>query len=460
MQKLPQEGEVIAGRYVVQRHIGQGGFASVFQGWDQEAKRAVALKIIMPEALQVKQVRRRLLREARLTVELTNPHTISVYDCGLLGDEEQGLPYIVMELLTGESLGTRLRRDGPLPPHEVARIFTDVLESLAEAHQKGIVHRDLKPDNVYLCEPPSPVLAKVLDFGIARAVNGEWGDDTMERLTRTGVIPGTVSYMAPEFFNGAPRVSPAADVYALGCMAHKLLTGNPPFQAATPTAVALKHIQELPPSLPRHVDEGLAEVIERSLLKDPEARYHDAAQMLATLRPVATRLNAPLQTPAASPSSKPSSPRPAKNFVPVQPSPPPEPDTAPNRRVHGDEVTKLIPRPPSPPRLSGTWPEAPQVIGDDILTKEVTLLETGPLEPLRRAPPAEIDPTGEVELTSAVELSGFEVPPPLKRRGGESLPEEPVHPMLEGSTLLVGAVFLGLGLLILLWIASSLGGAD
>jgi serine/threonine protein kinase len=458
MQKLPQEGEVIAGRYVVQRHIGQGGFASVFQGWDQEAKRAVALKIIMPEALQVKQVRRRLLREARLTVELTNPHTISVYDCGLLGDEEQGLPYIVMELLTGESLGTRLRRDGPLPPHEVSKIFVDVLASLAEAHQKGIVHRDLKPDNVYLCEPPAPVLAKVLDFGIARAVNGEWGDDTMERLTRTGVIPGTVSYMAPEFFNGAPRVSPAADVYALGCMAHKLLTGNPPFQAPTPTAVALKHIQELPPALPRHVDEGLAEVIERSLLKDPDARYHDAAQMLAALRPVSARLNAPLQPTAASPSSKPSAPRPAKNFVPVQPSPPPAPDTAPDRRPHGDEVTTLIPR-PSPPRLSHTWPEAPQALSKGLLTNEPSLLETGPVEPLRRALPAEIDPTGEVDLLGSVELSGFEVPPPLKGRGGASLPEEPVHPIWEGSSLLVGAVFLGLGLLILLWIAASLGEA-
>lgn len=435
---------MIAGRYEVGSLVGQGGFAAVFRGVDQSNRREIALKIILPEALQVKQVRRRLLREARLTCELSHPNTISVYDCGLFGDEENGLPFIVMELLTGESMGTRLRRDGPMSPSELLPILRQVLGSLSEAHAKGIVHRDLKPDNIFLHEGPEGLQAKVLDFGIARAVTGEWGDETYERLTRTGVIPGTVSYMAPEFFNGAPRVTPAADVYALGCMTHKVLTGKPPFQAPTPTAVALKHIQELPPALPSHVGDRLAEVIERSLIKDPEMRYHDAAQMLEALQEV-QRQEEPSSMVAALGDELLSEN--SQEAVLLESAH----DAMSSWDIPGGEVVPL-----------GSIGGSRGRRHED--TQEVRLrLEELGISPPSPRPSIKYRPLPpETQHPEEVELRHFEVPPPLTTR---ATPEElrSLEPgagerprdLLDSRGWLVGAMVMGLAFLVLMWLVMT-----
>jgi serine/threonine protein kinase len=434
MPQLPKEGDVIAERYQVGATVGQGGFAAVFRGLDLDTRREIALKVILPQALHVKQVRRRLLREARLTCELSHPNTISVYDCGMLGDEDNGLPYIVMELLRGESMGTRLRRGGPMAPSEVVPVLMQVLGSLSEAHEKGIVHRDLKPDNIFLHETAFGTQAKVLDFGIARAVTGEWGDETYERLTRTGVIPGTVSYMAPEFFNGAPRVTPAADVYALGCMTYKVLTGRPPFQANTPTAVALKHIQELPPPLPSHVSDALAEVIERSLIKAPELRYHDAAQMLEALQEVQ------LQPEAAPAQAEPSQEEVLLLETLREPA---SLDIPPNEVVSLGSIGSSRRRP------------APRQ--DVKLRLEELGISPGPAPRVGRRPlPPEVH---DQEVSQEVELTRFEVPPPLAARAAPSelreLDAQVADGFLGGRGWLLGTAVVGLAILVLMWLVMT-----
>jgi serine/threonine protein kinase len=300
-QEMPREGQVIQGRYVIERVLGQGGFAVVYRAFDRSLRRPVALKTIRPEALDFPEMRRRLLREARLASELRHPNTVLVYDSGTLEGPLE-LPFLVMELLVGRPLGARLRAEGALPPHEVAHVLIEILGSLEEAHQKGVIHRDLKPDNLFLCEGALAGRVKVLDFGVAQAFAGQWGDATMERLTRTGEVAGTIHFMAPEFFNQELAISPAVDIYALGCLAQLMLTGSPPFVGITATDVAIKHIREPAVRLGAPTPPGLAAVIQRCLEKEPRQRYADAAQMRRAVEEAAESIRGtPWVRPAAPP---------------------------------------------------------------------------------------------------------------------------------------------------------------
>ncbi len=289
-QPLPKEGDVIHDRYVIEGTIGQGGFARVFRAWDRERRQPVALKSIVPAMMDVPSIRRRLLREARLAGQLTHPNTVLMLDSGIFGDPDTGLPFLVMEFLSGETLTARLRRTGPMQAGEVAYLLIEILGSLQEAHKKGVIHRDLKPDNIFLVPMPQALRVKVLDFGVAQAFGDGWGDRTMERLTRTGEVSGTVHFMAPDFFTPEMEVTAAVDVYALGCLAHLLLQGQPPYQGVTPTDVALKHMTAPVPRLGAPVPSKLAAIIARSLEKLPEQRFADASEMLDALREAAQHL--------------------------------------------------------------------------------------------------------------------------------------------------------------------------
>ncbi len=423
MQQLPEDGEILKKRYVVGEQIGRGGFAAVFRAQDRETGRTVALKIILPKAIEAKHVRRRLAREARLAMELTHPNTIKIYDQGLYGPEGAGLPYVVMEYLSGISLGTRLRRDGPLPPEEVAVILEQILGSLAEAHSRGIVHRDLKPDNIFLCDASQGNAVKVLDFGIARAVAGDWGDHTLERLTRTGVIPGTVAYMAPEFFNGSPHVTPAADVYALGCMSYKLIMGKPPFEASTPTAVAIKHLQELPAPLPSFVHDGLSEVLEVSLAKSTKLRYRDAGQMLYALQEKMNEEPAEVLTEPDRPEATPEGFE-VMMSAPATPVPDGEPGKAPERPTTQMRQT-FLDSPTLQMRGGRARAKARQSITQEIAALHAVSPMLSSPEHARRALPPEVE-VGEsapvapshhntpgMPVTSETSLEAYQVPPPL-----------------------------------------------
>jgi serine/threonine-protein kinase len=215
---------------------------------------------------------RRFEREAQAAARLSGPYIAAVYDFG----RSEGRPYIVMELVRGEALADRLAREGPLPPQEAARIARQVAEALEEAHRAGIVHRDVKPGNVMLTAAGD---VKVMDFGIAAAA---WA----ERVTTSGLVLGTPSYLAPEQAK-SEKTTPASDVYALGAMLYEMVAGRPPFVAESPVALALAHIREDPRPLDQ-VAEGvppnIASASMAALAKDPAERPPSAAAFASMLR--------------------------------------------------------------------------------------------------------------------------------------------------------------------------------
>ena len=293
------------GRYRLVRRIATGGMGEVWEADDTVLGRRVALKVLVAELAADKRATRRFVREARATARLTHPNVARVYDFGRDG----GAPFLVMELLQGETLADRLAA-GPLPPAEAARIAASVADALDAAHQLGIVHRDVKPANVMLT-PAGDV--KVMDFGIAAAA------DETHSTTGSGLY-ATVAYVSPERVAGEPA-TPASDVYSLGAVLYELLCGRPPFAARTPALVARAHLHDPPPpvrQLAPWVPPRLAEATEAALAKDPARRPSSAAAFAARLRSAA-------RLPAAPPAA---GPRPADGPRSGGDGPGPEPTRA------------------------------------------------------------------------------------------------------------------------------------
>jgi tRNA A-37 threonylcarbamoyl transferase component Bud32 len=281
------------GRYRLVRRIATGGMGEVWEADDTVLGRRVALKVLVEELAADKRATRRFVREARATARLTHPNVARVYDFGRDGEA----PFLVMELLQGETLADRLA-EGPLPPAEAARIAASVADALDAAHQLGIVHRDVKPANVMLT-PAGDV--KVMDFGIAAAA------DETHSTTGSGLY-ATVAYVSPERAAGEPA-TPASDVYSLGAVLYELLCGRPPFTGSTPALVARAHLHDPPPpvrQLAPWVPPRLAEAAEAALAKDPGRRPSSAAALAARLRSAA-------RLPAAPPEP---GPRPAAGAEP------------------------------------------------------------------------------------------------------------------------------------------------
>lgn len=252
---------VLADRYRLDRLLGQGGMGQVWAAWDLRLARPVAVKLLAVGAADEAVARFR--REARTEAHLHHPHIVEVYDFGAQG----GRSYLVMQLVGGRTLADELRSRGPRPTRWVAEKAAQIADGLAEAHRLGIVHRDIKPSNILLDETGS---VKIADFGIARSLDG----DTATQVTRAGTVTGTSAYMPPEAARG-DVLSPAADIYSLGCTLHQLLAGRPPFVAEHPLGLLHQHVECLPPPL-RAVRPGVSEALEafvlRMLAKDPQAR--------------------------------------------------------------------------------------------------------------------------------------------------------------------------------------------
>lgn len=265
-------------RYELGPVIGRGGMAEVRSGRDTRLDRPVAVKILRPEMAYQPGVRDRFESEARLAARLVHPHVVAVFDSG----ETDGVPFIVMERLPGQTLFDRMAQ-GPMPADEVRAVAVSVLAALQAAHEAGIIHRDIKPGNVLATGTGG---WKVGDFGIAKAL--EMGSS---ELTSTGVLLGTPAYLAPErFFGSAATV--ASDLYSLGVVLYEALAGRKPFQTDRPEAwaslvsgTAPAPLGELRPD----VDPALAAVVERCLAKDPADRFWSAAEMAAVLRGRASR---------------------------------------------------------------------------------------------------------------------------------------------------------------------------
>ena len=259
---------VVGGRYRLIESLARGGTASVWRAEDTESGSQVAIKILRDEGVDPT-LRERAGREAHVLEGLDHPNLVRVLDSG----EDDGMPFMVMELLGGQSLAAIISERGTLEVDEAVTLVADVADGLGLAHSRGVIHRDVKPANV-VCHDQVPTL---VDFGIARNVDAT-------TLTR-GLVMGTASYLAPEQAQGLP-LTPAVDVYALGCVLYELLTGQPPFIGDSPVTVALRHVQDepVPPADVADVPAAVNALVLRALAKDPAHRPADGAALATELR--------------------------------------------------------------------------------------------------------------------------------------------------------------------------------
>jgi tRNA A-37 threonylcarbamoyl transferase component Bud32 len=267
---------VLNDRYEIEQPLGRGGMAQVFRATDRVLGRPVAVKVLDRKYKDDAKFVTRFRREAQSAAGINHPNVVSVYDTG----SEDGLHYIVMEYVDGDTLADLLQREGPLTAGRAVSIAEPVARALEAAHEKGMVHRDVKPGNIMVDRSGT---VKVVDFGIARAA----ADDT---LTQTGTVLGTAAYLSPEQAQGE-TVDARSDVYSLGCVLYEMTTGRPPFTADSTLAVAYKHVREdpVPPSrLNPDVPPELDAVVMTALAKDPAARYPSGGTMREALSAAAT----------------------------------------------------------------------------------------------------------------------------------------------------------------------------
>ena len=259
---------VIADRYEVVSHIGQGGMADVFLAVDTILNRQVAIKILRADLSTDAVSILRFEREAQAAAALAHPNIVEIYDVG----DYKGHHYIVMEYVTGKTLKQVIRSRGPLVNEEAVDIMKQLCSAISEAHSRGIIHRDIKPQNVIVKADGS---IKILDFGIATAKGSM-------QLTQANHVMGSVHYLAPELAKGE-AASPQSDIYALGIVLYEMLAGDVPFKADQAVQIALKHMREPMPDvrlINASVPQSIANVITRATAKDPNNRYGSCREML------------------------------------------------------------------------------------------------------------------------------------------------------------------------------------
>lgn len=270
-------GSVAGGRYQLRDLLGEGGMASVYLAYDSALDRQVAIKTLHTELGREQSFRERFRREAQAVAKLQHTNIVSVFDTG---EDELGgalMPYIVMEYVEGEPLGSVLQADirnyGAMPAEKALKVTGDVLAALDTSHEMGLVHRDIKPGNVMVTKRG---VVKVMDFGIARAMQSG-----VTSMTQTGMVVGTPQYLSPEQALGR-GVDARSDLYSVGIMLFQLLTGRIPFDADSPLAIAYAHVQEepvAPSSINRSITPAMDALVARALKKNPNERFPSAAAM-------------------------------------------------------------------------------------------------------------------------------------------------------------------------------------
>lgn len=272
-------GRQIAG-YLVERIIGRGGMAVVYQARDLRLDRTVALKLIAPERARDETFRRRFTHESRVAAAIDHPHIVPVFEAG----ETDGVLYIAMRFVAGLDLRALLDREGPLPVTTALRIAGQVASALDAAHRHDLVHRDVKPGNVLVAagtDSEHPEHIYLTDFGLTKKALSPTG------FTTAGEFVGTVDYMAPEQISGRP-VDGRCDLYSLACVVYETLAGGPPFGRDTePTALLWAHQYDPPPKLTGtrpDIAPAVDEVLARGLAKVPEDRYDSCLEFVAALR--------------------------------------------------------------------------------------------------------------------------------------------------------------------------------
>jgi len=280
-------GQVIADRYHVVKKLGEGGMGQVYLAEHVKMGRRSAIKVMNPSMVHDPDAVARFNREAANASRITHPNVCAVYD---FGETPDGTIYLAMEFIEGEPLTDILERDGALQTARAVQIFQQVADALQAAHDLGIVHRDLKPDNIMISRGKGVRggdVVKVVDFGIAKAVGG---DDAGQKVTKTGLVVGTPEFMSPEQLSG-DRVDGRSDLYALGLVFFRMLTGKLPFEASTSQETMIKRLTDEPtklaaarPDLP--FPDGLQEVLDAALTRSPVDRYQTVAKFAESVATV------------------------------------------------------------------------------------------------------------------------------------------------------------------------------
>ena len=286
-------GRELDGRYTIESLLGQGGMGAVLRARHKFMDQAVAVKVLRPTLARDPTAARRFVREARGTLKVESEHAVKVLDFAIT---EDGLLYMVLELLDGRTVGAEIYDDGPMPVRRALRVARQVCDALAAAHRVGLIHRDLKPDNIMLIRRGGdPDHVKVLDFGLAKVVEGAGNQAmSMAALTQGDLVFGTPDYMAPEQALGQ-TIDARTDVYALGATLFEMLTGRPPF-VGSPMKVLADHVRTPPPtlrSLAPGVNDGELEALVASCLaKDPANRPESAVALAQRIGAIEARLAA------------------------------------------------------------------------------------------------------------------------------------------------------------------------
>jgi serine/threonine-protein kinase len=280
---VPAPGDIISGKYRVERVLGTGGMGCVLEATHQVTGKRFAVKWLLPDLSGHGDAVQRFIREAQVAGRFEHPNVVEVYDVG----QERGSFFMVMELLQGESLGARLRGRGKLSPEEACALMIPCLRGVHRAHQAGIVHRDLKPDNIFVCTATAetPETPKVLDFGISKVAAR--AGEVSASITRTGLVMGTPHYMSPEQLRGKD-MDHRVDVYAFGVIMYELLSGKLPFPGDTYGELAVKIATETPVPLLREnpkLAPGLVAVVNKAMARDPAARYPSLDELGRALEP-------------------------------------------------------------------------------------------------------------------------------------------------------------------------------
>jgi serine/threonine protein kinase len=278
-----EPGQVVADRYLLSSLIGEGAMGAVFQAEDQTLKRQVAIKFLFVRGTRDPQVMvDQFLREARIAASVQHRNVIQTVD---FGTYDQYQPFMVMELLSGESLGDRMAREPGLTREQLVHILSLTLRGLAAVHDAGIVHRDLKPQNIFLQRDADAVYPKILDFGISRSVD-PGGARASAIATQEGMIVGTPDYMSPEQARGESNIDKRSDIYSMGVILYEGMTGRPPFEAANIGELIVKIMTAEPPAIRElcpDIPQALSDLVTQAMSKDREQRFADARALRRAL---------------------------------------------------------------------------------------------------------------------------------------------------------------------------------